>query len=247
MKYRVEKLKEHTWLIEEYDDNASVYMYLLEGEKEALLIDTGFGTIPLRTVCEELTDRPISVVLTHGHTDHIGGTGAFDRVWLAEEDRELYQMHSRQEIRNIFTKEEVLPVKEQLLYFTENMVFDLGKRTVEMVKTPGHSVGSVCLLDRESRLLFTGDTCCKAHVLLQMEYADTMEAYRNSIQKLLNRQQEYDITWPGHHEKPVEKEILEQFLAATDGIIKGSMQGNEVELPMGKVRLLEYQDIGIEY
>ena len=41
MKHQEKKLDEHTWIIEEYDDNVSVYMYLLEGEKEALLIDTG--------------------------------------------------------------------------------------------------------------------------------------------------------------------------------------------------------------
>lgn len=247
MKHREKKLDEHTWVIEEYDNKVSVYMYLLEGEKEALLIDTGLGAITLYTICKELTDRPITVVLTHGHVDHIGGTGAFDKVWLAKEDEALYHAHSELKVRNIFTKEELLPVKEQLLYFTRHMIFDLGKRTVEVIPTPGHSVGSVCLLDKERRWLFTGDTCCKAHVLLQMQYAAPILTYRKSIQYLWNRQQDYDITWPGHHDKPVEKQVIKDFLEAVDGIINGTMEGELTELPMGKARLLEYKEIGIEY
>ena len=58
MNYHIEKLNEQTWLIEEYSNTASAYMYLLTGKEKALLIDTGFGTIPLKSICEELTVLP---------------------------------------------------------------------------------------------------------------------------------------------------------------------------------------------
>ena len=51
MNYHIEKLNEQTWLIEEYSNTASAYMYLLTGKEKALLIDTGFGTIPLKSIC----------------------------------------------------------------------------------------------------------------------------------------------------------------------------------------------------
>ena len=79
MNYRIEKLNEQTWLIEEYSNTASAYMYLLTGKERALLIDTGFGTIPLKSICEELTVLPVIVALTHGHVDHIGGSMACKR------------------------------------------------------------------------------------------------------------------------------------------------------------------------
>ena len=66
MNYHIEKLNEQTWLIEEYSNTASAYMYLLTGKEKALLIDTGFGTIPLKSICEELTGLPVTVALTHG-------------------------------------------------------------------------------------------------------------------------------------------------------------------------------------
>ena len=247
MKYRMEELNDQTWLIEEYDEKASAYMYLLTGTEKALLIDTGFGTIPLRKICESLTNLPVTVALTHGHVDHIGGTGAFEEVWLAKEDRELYAEHSKEKVRQIFTKDELLPVKGTCSYFTDEMGFELGDRSIKVVKTPGHSVGSVCFLDEKNRWMFTGDTCCKAHVLLQMEYAATMMEYRKSLQRLIDLESYYDITWPGHHSKPVEKQVIHDFLTAVDGILDGTMVGVETELPMGKARLLEYKEIGIEY
>lgn len=247
MKYRMEELNDQTWLIEEYDEKASAYMYLLTGTEKALLIDTGFGTIPLRKICENLTNLPVTVALTHGHVDHIGGTGAFEEVWLAKEDRALYAEHSKEKVRQIFTKDELLPVKGTCSYFTDEMEFELGDRSIKVVKTPGHSVGSVCFLDEKNRWMFTGDTCCKAHVLLQMEYAATMMEYRKSLQRLIDLEPYYDITWPGHHSKPVEKQVIHDFLTAADGILDGTMVGVETELPMGKARLLEYKEIGIEY
>lgn len=247
MKYRIEKLNEQTWCIEEYDETASAYMYLLTGTEKALLIDTGFGTIPLREICEKLTSLPVTVALTHGHVDHIGGTGAFEEVWLAEEDAELYKIHSQENMRRIFTQDTLFPVKEVCSHFFPERVFKLGDRDICVVKTPGHSVGSVCFLDKKNRWMFTGDTCCKAHVLLQLEYAATMQEYRRSLQTLIDMEPLYDITWPGHHSKPVEKQVIHDFLTAVDGILNRTMKGEDVELPLGRAKLLTYKEIGIEY
>lgn len=187
------------------------------------------------------------MALTHGHVDHIGGTGAFEEVWLAKEDKELYEAHSREDVRHIFTQDELLPVKENCSYFENEMVFEIGDRPVRVVRTPGHSVGSVCFLDEKNRWMFTGDTCCKAHVLLQMEFAAPMQTYKESLEKLIAMESLYDITWPGHHIKPVEKQVIHDFLTAVEGITGGTMEGAWTELPMGKARLLEYKEIGIEY
>lgn len=246
MEFRVEKLDPYTWLIEEYDEITSVYMYLLAGVKQAVLIDTGVGAVPLYDICMELTELPITVILTHGHFDHIGGTKPFKKVFLHEKDWAAYQLHSKY-LEKQFSKAQLPPVKETVTFLKDGKVFDLGERTLRIIHTPGHSLGSVCILDQERKWLFTGDTCCKAHVLLQMEYCASLEIYAETIKKLLDMGQEYTLTWPGHHSKPVEIEVLSQFLVAAKGILSGAMGGNAVEIRGEKVNLLTYKDIGIVY
>ncbi len=65
------------WLIAE---PGHVQSYLVEGDERAILIDTGTGIAPIAPVARGLTTKPIEVVLTHNHFDHIGGNGDFDRI-----------------------------------------------------------------------------------------------------------------------------------------------------------------------
>lgn len=65
------------WLICE---PGHVQSYLVEGRDRAILIDTGTGIAPIAPVARLLTAKPIEVVLTHNHFDHIGGNADFDRI-----------------------------------------------------------------------------------------------------------------------------------------------------------------------
>ena len=50
-----------------------VKMYLLIGNERALLIDSGYGKIDLKGIVARLTDKPVTLMLTHGHLDHASG------------------------------------------------------------------------------------------------------------------------------------------------------------------------------
>lgn len=65
------------WLISE---PGHVQSYLVEGADRAILIDTGTGIAPIAPVVRQLTTKPIEVVLTHNHFDHIGGNADFDQI-----------------------------------------------------------------------------------------------------------------------------------------------------------------------
>ena len=68
-----------TWLISEYK---LVNMYLLEGDKAALLIDCGTGIGNVAQTVAQLTDKPLTVAITHGHFDHDGAAALFPAVYI---------------------------------------------------------------------------------------------------------------------------------------------------------------------
>lgn len=246
MEYRIERIGAHTWLIEEFDEKVKVYMYLLAGNREAVLIDTGMGMIPLRRIVASLTDLPVKVLLTHGHIDHIGGTGAFEEVYLHEEDMDTYWLHDSG-CRNLLGNYAIPPLQKALRPVGDGMVFELGGRSLRVIHTPGHSVGSICVLDQENGWLFTGDTCCRGHVLLHMDFSAPVTVYAESVKLLLEESKNYSVTWPAHHDTPLQPGILQQYLEAAEGIIGRTMWGEPANILGRSARLLLYRDIGIAY
>ena len=73
--------------IYEIDEFDCVSVFVIVGEKRALVVDTGTGIGDLKWIIEEkITDKPYDVVLTHNHGDHTGGAGFFDEVWIHAAD-----------------------------------------------------------------------------------------------------------------------------------------------------------------
>lgn len=245
MGYLIHTLDSHTWLIEE-EAECNVYMYLLAGDQEAVLLDTGYGTIALDEIVASLIGLPVSVLCTHGHFDHIGGNGYFAHVMMHKADRDLYHQH-RLEVKKIMPNATAPESAEELDWFEGSITLDLGGRTLEVFPTPGHTRGCVAVLDVERRQLFTGDTCCKAAVLLNFDHSADLTAYRASIAAILEKKSRYDITWPSHHAKPVGSEIPAQFLAASDLLLEEKADGKEVPGMFGPAKMFAYEDIVIMY
>jgi hypothetical protein len=68
-----------TYFINEFGMNA---MYLVVGEKRALVIDAGTGFCDFKGIIENLTKLPYDVAITHAHPDHVGGVGQFDEIYI---------------------------------------------------------------------------------------------------------------------------------------------------------------------
>lgn len=77
--FHVVEISDAVWQLTE---RGHVAAWLIVGSERAALVDTGCGFAAIRPLVETLTDRPVVVVQTHHHFDHIGGSHEFDQVLI---------------------------------------------------------------------------------------------------------------------------------------------------------------------
>ena len=185
-------------------------VFLVVGERRALLIDTGAGETDLKAAVDSITDKPVDVVNTHNHGDHMAANGAFGRVFMHPAD-----------IAGVKDPAGLVPV-------TEGYRFDLGGREVEVIETPGHTPGSISLLDRVSGILFTGDMVSKQPIFYIKGDADPV-AFAASWQKLW----ELDKPMYGAHDPTVNgRDTLEKLQETLALFLAGKLEPIPAEGPM---------------
>ena len=96
MQFKTEKISEHITRIHGF---CTEFMYLIEGSKAAVLIDTGCGFYSLKNCIHNLTNKPLKVLITHGHVDHAMGANEFEEIYLNHKDKSVYQLHSEKGFR----------------------------------------------------------------------------------------------------------------------------------------------------
>ena len=170
-------------------------MYLVKGKERAALIDAGCGFGSLKAEVDKVNDLPLIVLLTHGHQDHAMGAVEFDEVYLNPAEREVFTRQTDAAYRllglNIsrdavnVTPEDMLPPPdfERFRPVREGDVFDLGGTTLEAFACPGHTQGNLVYLDREHRILFSGDSVSRASFLVGRE-STSVEEYRDALLRL---------------------------------------------------------------
>ena len=265
------QIDDQTWRISEGSGKGKVYSYLLAGKNSAILIDTGFGMINLKNITGELTQLPVSVVNTHGHVDHISGNHLFQTAFMHPADESVFAEHSSYEFRykilagllaeskkpswllkvpiinaqvNRFCQ---IPVKNNRSPLHENMQLDLGERTLEVICTPGHTPGSVCLLDIERRQLFSGDTVCDEGVLLHLDHSNPVETFKESILRLKAASERFEPIWPAHHQLPLDHSWLDEYITCADQIIAGTAETVQTSSAIGSGLITKFGRIGLVY
>ena len=224
----VKKLAKNTYRISEWGAFGPVKMYLLIGTNRALLIDSGYGKINLKKIVNSLTDKPVTLLLTHGHLDHANGSASFD-AYLHENDYDVYDWHSDPEFLKSYSKGKMIP-KAHLKPLLPCTV-DLGGRKVEVIHTPGHTLGSVCILDKYSGMAFCGDTINPWDVWLGLDESTSVTEYRKSLVRLLKSVEKNGITklHSGHSGRAMKIQKLKDFIVLCDKIIGGEKIGKKTD------------------
>ncbi|MEJ2077584.1 MAG: MBL fold metallo-hydrolase [Acidobacteriota bacterium] len=100
---------------------------------------------------------------------------------------------------------------------------DLGGRSLEVIETPGHTPGSICLLDAGNKLLFAGDTS-NIPVWLFLDVSLPLDVYLQSLQRLEARAGEFDTIFPGHR-TPLDPPFLTELTTCVQNILDGTCKG----------------------
>ena len=170
-------------------DRLGVLMYLIEGEQRAALIDTGYGVGDLPGFVKALTDKPLTVLLTHGHLDHAFGAASFEDVRMSPLDAPVLRAHQHlseqvlQQARAEGRLTAAAPDPQAFGVLADGEVFDLGGLHVRSLAVPGHTPGSTAFLIAQERVLITGDAANQRTFLFHEE-ASTIRAYQEALTRL---------------------------------------------------------------
>ena len=137
-------------------DSDNDKMFLIDGAKTDALIDSGQGRGDLRTYLSRFTGgKPLTVIFTHSHTDHIGqGDNLIPR------SIEYIDGADRAATIKLFTERGVPQalIDKHLKTATDGEIIDLGDHKLQIYEVPGHTPGSIVILDQARGDLFTGDS-----------------------------------------------------------------------------------------
>ena len=224
--------------------------YLVVGEEKALLIDTGFGMGSLKAVVDKLTDKPIILVNTHGHPDHGGGNAEFGAPYLHPMDRELYAYKCAaarfEEASHWPVEGEVTlqPYESETKPLADGQCFELGGRVVEALYTPGHTAGSMCLYDRLTGALFTGDNTNAHGVFIDNQSPATVTEYLASLKKM--KAKNPTVLYTGHMPGAVEPRQIDALIACAEAVLAGN-RGEYTEGRMNSGWKIEIDGVSFTY
>ena len=170
--------------------------YLVIGRDRACVIDTMNGYNDLAQAVRKKTDKPLIVVNTHGHPDHIFGNMYFEEAYLHPADRDLARSFAEDPefLKMLEEHHKTFPPFKDIL---PGDVIDLGGRTLEVFGLPGHTPGGILLLLREDRVLFTGDSV-NHHLWMQLDGCLTMKDFVKELDKVMFLQDRADWILHGH-------------------------------------------------
>lgn len=220
--YEIDKVGDGIWRINDFNLSS---LFVVEGEKKALVLDCGAGSGDLRgAIAGRITDKELILAATHAHVDHIGGRGQWDKMYIGHADvpyvaentpklrkgyMDFYRLNSMLADNGVTVWPAQYDTIAEPVY--EGDKIDLGGRVLEVIETPGHTIGSVCYLDRQTRTLFTGDVV-NDYNFMWLPHTSTVRQLVHTFEKL-QALEGYDTIWPCHTDRSYTRELLRRGLA----------------------------------
>lgn len=187
-------------------------MFHVVGRDADLVIDFGMGLADLRSALRIPSGKPVLAVATHVHVDHVGSFHEFEtRLGHAAEAEAFARMPDADTLADYFRKQpdaltaaaptgitpEAYKISPAPLTKTlaENDIIDIGDASYTVLHLPGHSPGSIGLLDQRTGEFFSGDAIYEGGLVDDLPGCD-IEAYKITMNRLSGL--DVDVVHGGH-------------------------------------------------
>ena len=180
--------------------------YILSTQKgtgEVIMVDPGGQA---SKIMETVGERKVSaIILTHYHSDHTGALGALFDLWSKENtpvyihalDHEAFLSGQR---RGLLEPGQIETIKPLLVLCNDGDIIKAAGLNLEIIHTPGHSLGSMCLYAKDAGLLFSGDTIFRGTTGRTDLKGGSPRQMHDSLQRLAKLPDE-TVVYPGHESK----------------------------------------------
>jgi hydroxyacylglutathione hydrolase len=214
--FNVVQINENSW----YVDGPVSRAFLFKGREKALLVDTTMGPGDLKSEVDKLVgNMPVILVNTHGDADHIGCNSQFAHTLMHPSEFSYYATKCRQD-------------DARPLPLHDGDEIDIGERAFRVIHVPGHTPGSIVLLNRKERFLIGGDTILQRVFIFGPQR--NLRALIDSLQRLREQFfEEFDVVYTAHGEFPLPKSFILQELAGARALLNGELVGTDPgEIPL---------------
>lgn len=170
--------------------SANGYIAIDEKTGIAYIIDPGYDGASYAEKLEKLQLRPEGILLTHHHYDHVGAVAEFKRIWKEKHGIKLpVAIHEEDAGKLKFKADRHLKDGDAIRF---------GESYLLALNTPGHTRGSMCFVNPDERVAFTGDTIFNVD-LGRTDLEDGSEGQMiDSVKNIISLWEDGLIIYPGH-------------------------------------------------
>lgn len=182
--------------------STNCYLVMNRETKETILIDPADRQEQIEQQLLKMGGRPVAVLLTHGHFDHMMAADACRQryqipVYVHEKEEEVLE-NARLNLSSLWTSAYTMKADHLV---KEGDLLELAGFRIQVYHTPGHTQGSVCYYLPEQEVLFSGDTIFAQSYGRTDFPTSSSGQMQMSIKRILAEFPDQTRIYPGHNEE----------------------------------------------
>ena len=208
------KIDDHTWVgTGHLAFNES--LYLVEGNDRAVLIDAGTRIADLDKIVASITKKPVTLIATHVHPDHVGAAGYFPEIYINPAD-------------TVGIPQMMADYNGEVRFLKDGETLDLGERQLQVIFTPAHTPGSTTFIDKDAGYGFSGDSFGSGNLLL---FSGTFSQLIATCEKMktIMEKDGIEYLYPGHYSgrNPETLQRITDMIMLSRDVLSGKVKGEK--------------------